>query len=160
MIDRSTPPIDGTADAASKPPSRRPRSRVTDGRTLLPGIPSQSAWMRLFRDMNDAMLAHIGGAEHATEPERLTARRVAVLETELRYQEMKIARIRSEGGEPDDRLLDLYSRVSNTQRRHLEAIGFARRLRDVTPTLSEYLAAKASQKPQDSLSTRAAGDES
>jgi hypothetical protein len=131
----ATEPVESIA----KP--RRIRSRLTHGRTLLPGIPSQSAWMRLFRDMNDSMLAHIGGADHATEPERLTARRVAVLETELRYQEMKIARIRSEGGEPDDRLLDLYSRVSNTQRRHLEALGWQRVPRDVTPSVDAYLAA-------------------
>jgi hypothetical protein len=52
-----------------------------------------------------------------------------------RYQETKIAIVRAAGGEPDDALLDLYSRVSNTQRRHLEALGWRRVPRDVTPDL-------------------------
>jgi hypothetical protein len=129
------------------PRRRRIRSRLTDGRTLLTGVNSQTAWVRLLKDMNEAMLAHVGGADHATEPQQLTARRVAVLECELRFQERKIAQIRAAGGEPDEKLIDLYSRVSNTQRRHLEMLGVQRVPRDVTPSLQAYLAAKEEDPP-------------
>jgi hypothetical protein len=122
-------------------PRRRVRSRLTDGRTLLPGVPAQSTWVRLFRDMYEVMLEHVGGADFASEPQRLSARRVAVLETELRFQEMKLAQIRAADGEPNPELIDLYSRVSNTQRRHLEALGYARVPRDCTPSLASYVAA-------------------
>ena len=133
------------ADTAT---SRRPRSRITDGRTLLPGVgraASQSAWARLFRDMNETMLTHVGGADYASEPQRLVARRIAALETELRFQEVKLAGIRNAGGEPDGGLLDLYSRISNTQRRLLEALGMQRVPRDVTPSLASYLADHAAR---------------
>jgi hypothetical protein len=93
--------------------------------------------------MNEVMLDHVGGADFASEPQKLSARRVSVLETELRFQEMKIAQIRAAGGEPDAELLDLYSRVSNTQRRHLEALGYQRVARDVTPSLAAYVAASS-----------------
>jgi hypothetical protein len=128
----STPHLNGQR-------KRLPRSRLTDGRTILPGVHSQSTWARLFRDMNDAMLAHVGGADYATEPQKLAARRVAVLEAELRFQEVKLAQIRAAGRQPPDELLDLYSRVSNTQRRHLETIGLQRVARDLTPSIHAYL---------------------
>jgi hypothetical protein len=41
----------------------------------------------------------------------------------------------SEGGQ-----LDQYQRVSNTLRRLLESLGLERRQRDVTPTVTEYVA--------------------
>jgi hypothetical protein len=89
--------------------------------------------------MNHAMLEHVAGADYASEPQKLTARRIAVLETELRFQEVKLASIRVAGGEPDDALLDLYSRISNAQRRHIEALGWSRVPRDVTPSIGVRL---------------------
>jgi hypothetical protein len=142
----AAPPAADQEAAGNRPKAKawkRPaRSRLTDGRTLLPGVPSQSTWARLFRDMNEIMLEHVGGADQASEPQQLAVRRVALLETELRFQERKIAQIRAAGGEPDDALLDLYSRISNTQRRHLDALGWTRVPKDVTPDLRTYLAAK------------------
>ena len=73
---------------------------------------------------------------------------IAVLEAELRFQETKLASIRAEGGEPDDELLDLYSRVSNTQRLHLAALGYARVPRDVTPDIGSYLRTVATAVPE------------
>ena len=43
---------------------------------------------------------------------------------------------------PDDRLLDLYQRVSNTLRRLLESIGLERRAKDITPDLHKFIAAE------------------
>jgi hypothetical protein len=45
----------------------------------------------------------------------------------------------SEKVDPD--ILDLYSRASNTLRRHLEAVGLKRRAKDITPpSVKDYLA--------------------
>jgi hypothetical protein len=63
---------------------------------------------------------------------------------------MKIAQLRTEGKEPDANLIDLYSRISNTQRRHLEAIGYSRVPRDVTPSLSSYI--RDAAEPEDTQS--------
>jgi hypothetical protein len=79
------------------------------------------------------MITHCGGDDYVSEPKRMASRRAAVLETELIHLEDKMARIRQEGGEPDDRLLDLYSRLAGTQKRVNEVVGFDRTQRDVTP---------------------------
>jgi hypothetical protein len=39
----------------------------------------------------------------------------------------------------------MYQRCSNSLRRLLEAVGIQRRARDVTPSVSEYLASKAAE---------------
>src|SRR5262245_7375765 len=123
----------GGASAADMPPSIpgatarkvRPkpfRSKLTDGRVLLPGVNSQSKWARLYRDMLDVVHEHLGGIDQASELEKLTARRIATLECELRHQEVTLASIRHKGEAPPDELLDLYSRVTNTQKRLFEMI--------------------------------------
>src|SRR5262245_49221148 len=146
----------GGSPAADKPPNipgattrkvrPRPfRSKLTDGRVLLPGVNSQSKWARLYRDMLDVVHEHLGGIDQASELEKLTARRIATLECELRHQEVTLASLRHAGKSPPDELLDLYSRVSNSQRRHIEMIGLQRRPKDVTPSLQEYIRANQAE---------------
>jgi hypothetical protein len=96
-----------------------------------------------MRDAYHAVIQHCGGEDVISELERMTARRIGALEAELVYFEDKIAAIRAAGGEPDAGTLDLYSRVSNTHRRHCESIGWQRRPRDVTPVLNDYVASIA-----------------
>lgn len=143
MSSKTHPDRTATAD---KSPTERPataRSRIANGSDLLPQTDGRSAWARMFRDVVEAMAAHVGGVDRMSEPERLTARRVAALEAELVAMESKFATARADGGEPAASDLDLYSRVSNTQRRHLEALGMARRPRDVVPDLQIYVQGKA-----------------
>ena len=102
------------------------RARVTNGTALLPTVKGTSVWSRILRDTLDAMIVHLGGEDMVSEPQRLACRRIAVLEVEMVYQEDKIGQIRAAGGEPEPALLDLYSRISNTQRRHLEVLGWTR----------------------------------
>jgi hypothetical protein len=75
-----------------------------------------------------------------SEAERAIIRRAAVLITELELMESKFA---AAGGAPDIASLDAYQRASNSLRRLLESTGLQRRSRDITPTLSTYLAGKA-----------------
>jgi hypothetical protein len=98
-----------------------------------------------MRDTYRAVIQHCGGDDAISELERMVARRIGALEAELVHMEDGFATLRAAGGEPDAGSLDLYSRLSNTQRRHSEAIGWQRRPRDVTmaPHLGHYLHARA-----------------
>ena len=127
-----------TASSASIHRSKG-RSRLTNSAGLLPTVDGRSVWARIMRDTLASMLAHLGGEDYASEPQRMLSRRVAALEAELIHLEDKFACARIEGGEPDPADLDLYSRMASAQRRHLEAVGLARVPRDVTPTLGQIL---------------------
>ena len=127
-------------------PAKRSRfasSRVTNGTSLLPTVDGRTPWARLMRDTYQAVIAHCGGDDAISELERMIARRISALEAELVHWEDKMAAIRAAGGEPDVMSMDLYSRLSNTHRRHCEAIGWQRRPRDVTPALNDYVASIA-----------------
>lgn len=114
------------------------RSRIGNGNELLPQVDGRSVWARLFRDITEAMAVHCGGADRQSEPERMAGRRVAALEAELVSLEGKFARLRAEEKEPSANDLDLYGRLANGQRRHLEALGMQRRPRDITPDPLDY----------------------
>jgi hypothetical protein len=98
-----------------------------------------------MRDTYRAVIQHCGGDDVISELERMAARRIGALEAELVHMEDGFATLRATGGEPDAGSLDLYSRLSNTQRRHCEAVGWQRRPKDVTmaPHLGHYLHARA-----------------
>ena len=81
----------------------------------------------------------------ATEPQRMISRHVAVLDTEALYLADKIGTIRNDGGEPSEKTIDLYSRVTSASRRHLETLGLDRMQRDITPSLGAYLEGKAAE---------------
>ena len=100
-----------------------------------------------MRDTLSALVVHCGGVEEVSETKRLAARRVAVIEAELVFLEDKFAQLRAIGDEPDATAIDLYARVANQQRRLSEALGWERRARDVTPTLSQFVDGIARQEP-------------
>ena len=114
------------------------RSRLTNNAGLLPTTDGRSVWARIMRDTLAAMLNRLGGANRASAAQCMAARRIAAFEAELIFLEDKFARVRSDGSAPDAADLDLYNRLSNGQRRHLEALGWHRIARDVTPTLQQY----------------------
>lgn len=93
-----------------------------------------SNYCQIMRDTYRAMLAHAGGADYVPDTKRLLARRIAAFEAELIHLEDKFAAIRANDGEPGLDDLNIYQRVVSAQRRCLEAIGWERTARDVTPT--------------------------
>ena len=135
-------PSGSNGNAAPKPTFR---SRVTNGATLLPSIDGRSTWARVMRDVFHAMLAHAGGADHVPETKRLLARRIACLESELINLETRFAAAHAEGREVGIKHLDIYQRLAGSQRRCMEALGWERTARDVTPTLSQYLTTKRAE---------------
>jgi hypothetical protein len=98
-----------------------------DGRTF---------WVRRFRDLNSLLLSDQGGDDNVTEPRRMLVRRAACLAVELERREAVIA----ETGEATDAQIEVYGRTANTLRRLLQTLGLERRARDITPSLTEYIA--------------------
>jgi hypothetical protein len=110
------------------------RSRISNGSALLPGIDGRSAWVRRCKDV---ISSHLSDIPAPTAAERSIIRRASVLTVELERLEAQFA----VAGEADPDTLDLYGRTSGNLRRLLEAVGISRRdARDVTPSVSEYVA--------------------
>jgi hypothetical protein len=130
--------------------AKRPRSALTSGRKLLLRGDVNSAWSRRYHDVLGGLVSDAGGADMLSEAQAALCRDAACLEIELERMRGAL----SEGGEVD---LDLYGRVAGQRRRILETLGLQRRARDVTPSLANYLAAKAATKPVEaSISVTAA----
>ena len=126
---------------------RKPRTAALAGARepmlALPGVDGREFWPRQANQTYSAIVQHCGGPGSITEIEALTARRVSVLEAELRHLEMKFAALRSEGKAPTIADLDLYGRLANSQHRLNTALGIERRAKDITPSLGEYLNMRA-----------------
>src|SRR3974390_3544297 len=121
--------------------SRTNQSKITNGTRLFgKKVDGRSPWARLMRDVYRSLVVHCGGDGVVSETRRLAARRVSVLESELCALEERFAEARAAGGEPDPGQLDLYSRLSNTQRRLSESLGWERTSRDVTPPTLDDIA--------------------
>ena len=130
--------------ADTTPPARRKplaRSKVSNGTALLAGVDGRSTWVRRCRDLIAAHVADLGGPDACSEAER----RAATLTVELERLEKRFAL----AGEAEVDDLDLYQRTAGNLRRLLEAIGLQRRSRDITPTLDQYLAARAMESDAD-----------
>lgn len=143
----STPPTQPQIDEAMtgtctpiEAGASKGRSRIANGAVLPSEVDGRSAWARLMRDVHGALMDHVGGADRASEPQRLTSRRIATLEAQLVAMETAFALAHEKGEQPSAADLDLYSRLTNTQRRELEALGFDRKPRDLVPNLDDYIA--------------------
>jgi len=111
------------------------RSKITNGRTLLPGIDQRTLWVRRYRDLLALHVQDLGGDSNISEAERAIIRRACCLILECEQREVKFAK----AGAASNFDIEVYQRLSNTMRRLLESVGLQRRPRDVTPTLQEYL---------------------
>ena len=117
----------------------RPKSRIRNGKKILPSAHPQSVWARLMRDVMGAVVQHCGGPEYVSETQRLAIRRVATLEAELIHLEDQFGRARQSGEIPPPADLTLYATMANAQRRFCEALGWRPTPRDVTSSLSALL---------------------
>jgi len=137
--------------ARRKPPvpgRQRHRSTITSGDKLVPGISEHSAWGRYMRDTFEGMLNHVGGAEAASLPQWLAARHIAAMETELTYQLDKIAKAREAGEEPTLADLQRYTSLLRNLRQWLDAAGWDRTARDITPLREQLLEQMRIDAPQ------------
>lgn len=114
------------------------RSRVTNGKDVLPNVDGRSLWMRRLKDVMFAHIADMGGEEALSEAERSIIRRIATQTVAVE----KLEALFAQDGGASDKGLDLHQRLSNTLRRNLEALGLRRRTRDITPTLDAYISGR------------------
>lgn len=112
------------------------RSRLTNGRALLPGIDRRSSWSRRFYDLTVSYTNDLGGESEVSTGEAAIIRRVVCIQVEAELLEHKFA-LAETGALPSD--LDLYARLSNSLNRLLSTVGLRRRPRDVTPDLHSYI---------------------
>lgn len=100
----------------------------------LAGVDGRSLVARRFREIYCAIESDLGG--DLTEAQRHLVARAATMGLWLEQREVELA----DGSEFD---AGAYATISNAQRRILSDLGLERRARDITPTLAQYLAARA-----------------
>jgi hypothetical protein len=114
------------------------RSKVANGKVLIPGVSGHSVWVRRAKEIIADAISDAGGEDNVSAAERSLIRRSATLTVELERLEAQFAT--SEQSDPA--ALDLYQKLSNTLRRLLASLGLQRRARNVTPDLNSYLRGK------------------
>jgi len=118
------------------------RSRISNGRTLLPSIDGRSLWARRFRDLISSFGSDLGQEEHLlSEGQRALLRRASALCVELERMEVRFAQ--NGGAEVPE--LEAFQRATNSLRRLCETLGIhrGRIARNITPpSVEEYLRAK------------------
>ena len=109
---------------------------MTNGRRAFVDGDGNSAWYRRRKDILELHIDDLGGRDRLTEAQISLASRAASIQVELEQMEGRLSK-----GEMVD--LDAYTRAAGHLRRILETLGVERRQRDVTPSLSDYLASEA-----------------
>jgi small ligand-binding sensory domain FIST len=118
------------------------RSRVSNGTKLFAAAVAdgRSAWARRYRDLLSTHISDAGGEAVVTGAEIAIIRRATRIEVEM---EMADAAAAAKGTAASAEELYLYCTGSNSMRRLFESVGLKRVVRDVTPTLSQYLMQRA-----------------
>lgn len=121
-------------------PVRSPvaRTRVTNGKDMLPEIDGRTLWARRLRDVMALHVSDLGGDAAISEAERSIIRRISTLTVAIEQLEAKFAM----EGEASANDLDRHQRAAGNLRRLLEAIGLERRNRDLIPTLEAYVSSR------------------
>jgi hypothetical protein len=125
-------PAASPATTVRKPTAR---SRVTNGKDLLPGVDGRSAVARRYQDIVAALVSDAGGDIGMSEARRQLIRRFAALAVLAENLEAQLAM-----GEPID--LGEHCAISSTLVRLASRLGINRAAKLVTP-LRDYLEAKA-----------------
>ncbi|MGJ8588804.1 MAG: hypothetical protein ACSHXW_11670 [Yoonia sp.] len=123
-----------TRRAPDLPPIQCRTAKGT-GRLTLAGVDGRSNMARRFREITAEIENDLGG--DLTEAQRHLVARAATLGIWCEERETELAK-----GQDFDALQ--YSTVSNAMRRLLADLGLERQARDVTPSLSDYIAGNAS----------------
>lgn len=123
------PILDAVRPRVAKDPRK---SRVTNGRDLLPNCDQRSAIARRYRDVINAILVDQAGIDGCSEARRQLIRRFAAVSVLAEQLESRLV-----SGEQID--INEHATLSSTLVRLAQRIGIDRRMRDVTPSLSEYL---------------------
>jgi len=111
------------------------RTRITNGRDILPNIDGRSLIARRYRDIVSAILIDQGGVDRCSESRKQLIRRFAAAAVLAEQMEARLA-----SGEPiDPRFIAEHATLSSTLVRLAAKVGINRVARDVTPSLSDLL---------------------
>jgi hypothetical protein len=108
------------------------RSRLSNGRDLLPNVDGRSLIARRYRDIMSAIASDQGGADRLSETRLQLIRRFAAAACLAEQLEARLAR-----GEQID--IQEHSLIVSTMVRVAQRIGLDRVPRDIAPSLTEYL---------------------
>jgi hypothetical protein len=131
------------AVSLAKPAARRvpatdkahARSRLSNGRDLLPDVDGRSVVARRYRDIIGAVISDQGGSEHLSEVRLQLIRRFSGASVLAEQMEARVAL-----GEQID--MREYSLLVSTIVRVAQRLGLERRPRNVIPSLGQYLSNK------------------
>lgn len=112
------------------------RSRVSNGRNVLPDVDGRTAIARRYKDISKAILTDQGGADRCSESRKQLIRRFAAAVVLAEQMESRLA-----NGEQID--IQRHATLSSTLVRLAQRIGIDRVPRDVSPSLADYLEAGA-----------------
>jgi len=116
------------------PPPPEFSTRRGTGAVALTGVDGRSLMARRFREIVTGVEADLGG--DLTEAQKHLLARAATLAVWAEARETELAT----GGDFD---AVQYATISNAMRRLLTDLGLERRARDISPSLSAYIAGKA-----------------
>jgi hypothetical protein len=118
---------------ALAPRKAEARSRISNGRDLLPGIDGRSTVARRYRDIAGAILVDQGGINHCSESRKQLIRRFAAAAVLAEQMEARLAN----GQEIN---VSEHALLCSTLVRIGQRIGIDRLPKDVSPSLADYLA--------------------
>jgi hypothetical protein len=122
-------PAENAVLAERKPTAR---SRVSNGKDLLPGIDGRSPTARRYRDIVAAVVADQGGEGRVSEAKLSLIRRFSAACVLAEAMEAKLV-----NGEPID--IAEHSLLASTLVRIAQRIGINRIPKNVTPSIADYL---------------------
>ena len=122
-------PRDSRLPAAGK---AQARSRLSNGRDVLPNVDGRSLIARRYRDIMSAVASDQGGSSQLSEARLQLVRRFSATAVLAEQMEARLAR-----GEQID--IHEYSLVVSTMVRVAQRIGIDRVPREIVPSLADYL---------------------
>jgi hypothetical protein len=124
--------VSGRATASRAARKAQARSRLSNGRDVLPNVDGRSLVARRYRDIVCAVASDQGGVEQLSEARLQLIRRFSGASVLAEQMEARLAR-----GEEID--IQQHALLVSTMVRVAQRIGIDRVPRDVVPTLSDYL---------------------
>jgi hypothetical protein len=125
-------PLGSRHEGVRKPTAR---SRISNGKDILPNVDGRSLIARRYRDIASAILVDQGGNDRCSESRKQLIRRFAAAAVLAEQMEAKLA-----NGEAID--VPQHALLCSSLVRLAQRIGLERRSRTVVPSVEEYLRAR------------------
>jgi hypothetical protein len=122
----------GSISLSDQEMTKASRSRLSNGRGILPNVDGRSPVARRYRDIAYALASDQGGSEHLSEARTQLIRRFAAAAVIAEQREATLAN----GGTID---IAEHALLCSTLCKVAKHIGIDRRARNIVPNIEEYL---------------------